>query len=567
MIPPCSWAVPGQETRNVHERQQREIERVAEPNEPRRLGRSIDVEGAREDARIVRDDSDRPPGEARETDHDVRGPLALHLEERLAVEDAGEHLVHVVRGIGILGHDAGQLGRRRIRGRRRRREGGLFEVIEGQIGEEPSGERDRFGIGARGEVGDPAQGRVGVRPAERVHRDLFTGDGADDVRAGDEHLAGPFRHDHEVGDRGRVDRSAGARAEDQGDLGNDPREGDVPEEHLPVAAEAHDALLDARAAGVVESHDRHPGLPCGLHDLHDLHRVRLAKRPAEDGRVLGERADRAPVDLPPAGNDAIAGGPPVREAELLHSVGDERVDLGEGARVEERFEALACGELARGSVLFDPLAPSALACLAFQDCPPVERFAHATPSTRTSPALMATRSDPCSRMSSPSSPSPTIVPAARPSTPSGMPGAEQPTPAEPLGRLDASEALEPDRRPHGAPDDDRLNGVEGRRRQDHLGERRRALADLRRELRQVRRHVDADAGDLDGDVIRTVDPVDEDSRDLPRRRGGDDRSRSFGHLTEKGAEYWSVNSWASRAPRARGRSVTCSTGARRTIEM
>ena len=65
-----------------------------------------------------------------------------------------------------------------------------------------------------GEVRDAAARGVRDGAAQLLVRDVFAGDGLDDVRAGDEHLRRALRHEDEVGERGRVDGAAGARAHD-----------------------------------------------------------------------------------------------------------------------------------------------------------------------------------------------------------------------------------------------------------------------------------------------------------------------------------------------------------------
>ena len=135
-----------------------------------------------------------------------------------------------------------------------------------------------------------------VRAAELFLRHLFVRHGADDVRAGDEHVAGLLHHQDEVGDGGRVDGAAGARSHDRGDLRHDARGERVAEKDVGVAAEGDDAFLDARAAGVVEADDRRAVLHRQVHDLHDLRGVRFGERAAEDGEVLRERVDEPAAD-------------------------------------------------------------------------------------------------------------------------------------------------------------------------------------------------------------------------------------------------------------------------------
>ena len=139
-------------------------------------------------------------------------------------------------------------------------------------------------------MGVAALGVVRARAAEFLERDVLAGDGLDDVRAGDEHLRGLVDHDDEVGQRGGVDVPAGGRAHDQRDLRDDAGGAHGAVEDLAVQAERDDALLDARAAALVDADDRAAGLHREVEHLDDLLAVDLAERAAEDGDVLAEHA-------------------------------------------------------------------------------------------------------------------------------------------------------------------------------------------------------------------------------------------------------------------------------------
>ena len=191
--------------------------------------------------------------------------------------------------------------------------------------------------------------------AELVEADVLAGDRLDDVGTGDEHVRGLVDHHGEVGDGGGVDRAAGARAHDQRDLRDDAGGQDVAAEDLAVEAEGDHALLDARAARVVDADHRHAGLHREVHDLDDLLAEDLAEAAAEDGEVLGEHADRAAVDRAVAGDDAVAVGAVVGQVEVVGAVPRERVDLDEGALVEQHVDPLARGRLAAGVLLLDRL--------------------------------------------------------------------------------------------------------------------------------------------------------------------------------------------------------------------
>ena len=196
-------------------------------------------------------------------------------------------------------------------------------------------------------------GHVGVRAAELLHRHVLAGDGLDDVRPGDEHLAGLVDHDDEVGQRGGVDVAARGGAHDQRDLRDDAGGQDVVVEDLAVQAQRDDALLDARARAVVDADQRAAGLDRQLLDLDDLLAVDLAEAAAEHRGVLAEDADVAAVDGAVAGDHAVAERAVAPQPEVGAAVPGQRVELDERALVEQREDALAGGQLALGVDLLD----------------------------------------------------------------------------------------------------------------------------------------------------------------------------------------------------------------------
>ncbi len=183
-------------------------------------------------------------------------------------------------------------------------------------------------------------GRVRGRAAELLLRHLLAGDRLHDVGPGDEHVRRPLGHQHEVRDRRRVDGAAGARPEDQRDLRHHARRLDVPPEDLCVAGERDDALLDPRAARVVDPDDRAADLDGHVHHLADLLREHLAQRAAEHGEVLREHADRPAEHRPVAGHDGVTPGALLAHPELDLTVAHETVELDERARVEQPLDAL-----------------------------------------------------------------------------------------------------------------------------------------------------------------------------------------------------------------------------------
>ena len=203
------------------------------------------------------------------------------------------------------------------------------------------------------EVRHAALAGVGGRAAELLLGDLLVGDRPDHLGAGDEHVRRAIDHQDEVGDRGRVHRAAGARPHDRRQLRHDAAGQHVAQEDVGVAGERLDALLDPRAARVVEPDHRAADLGREVHHLADLLGVGAGQRAAEHGEVLGEHADRPAVDRAVAGDHAVAEDLLLGHAEVGAAVGDELVELDEAAVVDQRGDPLARGQLAGLVLLVD----------------------------------------------------------------------------------------------------------------------------------------------------------------------------------------------------------------------
>ena len=243
--------------------------------------------------------------------------------------------------VGSSGTSVSSSGASRSRGSRRRRERRLLEVVLRQKREQVARVLEARLLVGRGEVRDARLRRVGRRAAELLERDVLAGDRLHHVGAGDEHVRRALDHEHEVGDRGRVDRAAGAGPHHERDLRDDAGRLHVPPEDLRVPGERDDALLDPRAARVVDPDHRAAELDRQVHHLADLLGEDLGQRPAEDREVLREDEDLAAEDRPVAGDDRVAPRPALAHPELDLAVADVAVELDERARVEELLGALA----------------------------------------------------------------------------------------------------------------------------------------------------------------------------------------------------------------------------------
>ncbi len=85
-----------QVARDVDEDDDRDVEAVAEAHEARRFDRRRDIERAGQVQRLVGDDTHRPPRQPRQANDDVLGVIGVHFQEVGAIDDAVDHLAHVV---------------------------------------------------------------------------------------------------------------------------------------------------------------------------------------------------------------------------------------------------------------------------------------------------------------------------------------------------------------------------------------------------------------------------------------------------------------------------------------
>lgn len=101
-------------------------------------------------------------------------------------------------------------------------------------------------------------------------------------------------------------RSTGARSRNEADLRHHTGGLDVRVEHIRVASERVNALLNASTTTVVDANDRHPELRRFLHYFDDLLCVCFRKRPTKHSEVLAEQKHHAAVDFTVACDDAVS---------------------------------------------------------------------------------------------------------------------------------------------------------------------------------------------------------------------------------------------------------------------
>ncbi len=201
--------------------------------------------------------ADRMAAEPREAADDVLGEALLHLEELAVVDHAPDHVVHVVGLVRAVRDQRVELGVLAVGRVGRRREDRRIDVVLRQEREQVARVLEARLLVGRDEVRDSRLRRV-RRRRRRAPRTMtsspvtvFTTSGPV-MNMYDE----PSTMKHEVGHRRRVDRAARARADHERELRDHAGGLDVAPEDLRVAGERDDALLDARAARVVDPDHR-----------------------------------------------------------------------------------------------------------------------------------------------------------------------------------------------------------------------------------------------------------------------------------------------------------------------
>src|SRR6185437_14427761 len=149
------------------------------------------------------------------------------------------------------------------------------------------------------------------------------------------HVRSLIDHEDEIRDRRAVNRATRARAQNDADLRNHSACLHISPENFGVTTEALDALLDSRAAGIVQSDHRRPGLDREIHDLANLRCVRSRETSSENREVLRKNVNDPTTDRPMAGDHAVAQEFLLLHPEIRAPMGDELVELDEASRVEK----------------------------------------------------------------------------------------------------------------------------------------------------------------------------------------------------------------------------------------
>ena len=245
-----------QETRYIHQRQQRYIKRVAETDKTGGLYGCVDIQRTGQCGGLIRHDTDRLSIQTDITDNDVLGIFLLYLEEVLIISHGKDQLLHVVRLVGIGRNQQIQLRIDTVRAIGGRNEWRLFHIVIRQERHQLTYLQDTIHIVIRRAMSHSGTGAMHFRASQILHRNLFLRHAFHDLRAGDKHVARLFYHKDKVRQRRRVNRSTRARAHNGANLRDHAGGQRVPEEYLGISRQGTNPFLNTCAPRIVQPDHR-----------------------------------------------------------------------------------------------------------------------------------------------------------------------------------------------------------------------------------------------------------------------------------------------------------------------
>ena len=291
--------------RQVLERDDRNVETVAEADKARGLVRRVAVEHAGHHQRLVGDEADSLARDAAEADDDVGSEQLHHLEELALVDQRLDHVAHIVGHGRIARNDRSDVV---LRQRSRRSDLlGLGRIVHRNHRDQLAYLHEALVLALGEEM--RVAGHLAVYPgaAQLLHRDLLAEHGLDHFGPRDEHLRYVLDDEHEVGQGGRIDGSAGAGTQNHRNLRDHAARKRIAEENLAVARQRVDPFLNAGSARVVDSDQRNAHVQRIIHDLGDFTGVHKAERTAGYGKVLCKDGNRRTQNGSGTDNHAVAG--------------------------------------------------------------------------------------------------------------------------------------------------------------------------------------------------------------------------------------------------------------------
>ena len=336
-------------TRNVDEREDRNVEAVAEANEACGLVAGVHVQRTGEALRLVSDDTHDITFEACKTDNNVLCEFRLDFEEGILVGKASDHVANVVSALEVVRNDFFDV--ERTVDDFASLFGSLFGIVLREVAEQVTDAFEASLVVLVHKVSNARLREMNASATELIRGHDFCSHGLHDTWARDEHLARLFCHEDKVGNSRGVASTTCARSENHGNLRDDTASPCIASKDATVTVEGANAFFDTCATAVVDADERHSGFEGEVHHFANLLGMSRTEGTAAYREVLGACVNRAAIDLTVTRYDAVtieALG--IRELDALGNA--QSADFFECSLIEKDFKAFASCEFALCVLLF-----------------------------------------------------------------------------------------------------------------------------------------------------------------------------------------------------------------------
>ena len=349
-----------QESRNVFDRQERDVERIASSDESCSLVGSVDVQASCSEVRLVGDNAYCSSVQSDEACNDVLRIKRHNIEVFAFVCDLGDHIVDVVSLVRVVRNDLVEFRDHSVyvvvssiyRSR--------FHVVGRHVAQQFSYHQQSFLVVLAHEVSNTAYCIVSCCAAQLFCSYFFTCYSLDNSRSCDEHLACLIYHEYEVRDSRRIYRAACARSHDHRDLRNHAGRNRVVVEDLAESGKSRNTFFYSGTAGILQSNDRCTHFQSHVLHFDDFFCVIFTQGSTAYSKVLRKCEYQSSVYLAIACYNAVTQQFFFVHAEVRASVFYEHIDFNKAVFIKKNVQSFSRSQLASGMLCFDSFFASAL---------------------------------------------------------------------------------------------------------------------------------------------------------------------------------------------------------------
>ena len=180
---------------------------------------------------------------------------------------------------------------------------------------------------------------------------IFTGNGFNYCRAGNEHFGSVLYHVDEVSQCRAVYSAASGRTHNCRNLRNYAGSNGVLEEDFTIASQSVDSFLDTSTAGIVQANQRSTHFQCQALYFNDFSSMHFAEGATFNGEVLCEYINQTAIDGAVTGGYAFTRQFFLFLTEVVATMTYKTVEFYEGTFVEESSDSFTSSHFA-GFMLF-----------------------------------------------------------------------------------------------------------------------------------------------------------------------------------------------------------------------